>query len=205
MGSIKLSDIAILILAAIAIVLAVLLQMEKIQTSSLQDDVIKLEVSIKTTERLNAEAAKTLKAQHERELARAKVESLEQQLLLKEKLNEIQAKYLAGLTDVDSMRKQISSINSKLADLSRTSLESYATTAGNNLVEAAGVTVELEKLAYSYYNEREYYRGQLENLKVVPSLILTDEKTGATTSLTSITRIKAGPEDFIGIGEVVAP
>lgn len=74
----------------------------------------------------------------------------------KEVVNEINAKHRADLVANERLRNTISTLNTKLSSLSESSRKDYAITAGNNLAECSGVTVELERLARSYSAEIDF-------------------------------------------------
>lgn len=74
----------------------------------------------------------------------------------KETLNEINAQHRADLAANERLRNTISTLNTKLSSLSESSRKDYAITAGNNLAECSGVTVELERLARNYSAEIDF-------------------------------------------------
>lgn len=74
----------------------------------------------------------------------------------KEAINAINAKHRDDVAANERLRNTISTLNTKLSSLSESSRKDYAITAGNNLAECSGVTVELERLARNYSAEIDF-------------------------------------------------
>lgn len=77
----------------------------------------------------------------------------------KEQLREIQenSRHLADLNR--GLRSDVETLNRELSTYTRATVESYATTAGNNLAECAATVEALERISLEYNSEIEFLRA----------------------------------------------
>lgn len=79
--------------------------------------------------------------------------------LHKEQLREIEANSRSLSVLNNRLHNDIETLNRELSTYSRTTVETYATTAGNNLAECSKTVTELERLSREYNSEIEFLRN----------------------------------------------
>lgn len=122
----------------------------------------------------------------------------------KVELNEIKSLYTAATLDNKRLLDKVRLLNSELSNLTRASVEDYAQTAGNNLAECSATTTELERIAYEYNSELEYYRSiwtAALNKQQQSGIVVFDEASGLKNTYYTPIKLKADVEDL----EVVTP
>lgn len=186
-------------LALVAFILCILWQVERNHTLVLKGDIQTLNHQIAQDKADHAVTLANVKTQHAQQLADAKILLAKRENELQGKINEIQNSYTANLAMSDGLRKQIGHLNHQLSTFSRPTVEAYGATAANNLGECIDTTIALERLALSYYQEREYFR----NIYTIPPpvIVATDDVTGAQVELGTVVKMDGELTDL----EVVVP
>lgn len=191
----KFYNVILSILVVVALLLAGLWQYSKNENRDLRSEITQLKADVIQSNADKVNAVNKMKTDYIKIISDARIAQAKSESILNGQINEIQSNYDRNLLLTDSLRKQVSNLNSKITSLSRPKLETYATTGADNLVQCTAATVELEDLARRYYSEREFYRT---NWPVSwPALMtVTDPKTGAIKDIGSMATVKGKLADF---------
>lgn len=141
-----------------------------------------------------------LNVEHATNITAMSLEIAKRETVYKEQLNEIKSRYTAATLDNKRLLDKVHILNSQLSTYTRATVEKYATTAGNNLAECSATTVELERIAYEYNNELEYYRDLWTKYNLQQAnarIIIFDEETGLKNTLNAPIKIKAKLKDIV--------
>lgn len=191
----KFYNVILSILVIVALLLAGLWQYSKNENRDLRSTITQLKLDVAQTKTDKVTAVNKMKADYTKIISDARIAQAKSESILNGQINEIQSNYDRNLLLTDSLRKQVSNLNSKIANLSRPKLEAYATTGADNLVECTAATVELEDLARRYYSEREFYRTNWpESWPAIMSA--TDLETGASKDIGSSATVKGKLTDI---------
>lgn len=152
----RISGYVIIGLLILVGVFGFLYQGERVKTQALKTEIANINKDhAKEQADLIVEVATLNQKNRDREVFWQKEVTVAQQKH-KEELNAIETRYLTNLAANNRLRDTVKTLNRKLSNYSRETVEGYAKTAGNNLSECSSVTGELERLAYQYNSEIEF-------------------------------------------------
>lgn len=152
----RISGYVIIGLLILVGVFGFLYQGERVKTQALKTEIANINKDhAKEQADLIVEVATLNQKNRDREVFWQKEVTVAQQKH-KEELNAIETRYLTNLAANNRLRDTVKTLNRKLSNYSRETVEGYAKTAANNLSECSSVTGELERLAYQYNSEIEF-------------------------------------------------
>lgn len=190
----RLYNVILVVLGVTALLLCLAWQVAKNETNSVRvelgKEIVVLKDKIIDKDRKIAQDL----IDYNESLQKSREEQARSEATLKGQLNEIQTSYRNSLLVNDGLRKQVGDLNRQVSTLSRTKLESYAKTGGNNLAVCSRVSAELERIARQYYAEREYYRTQWPMPEM--AIIHAVDSSGAELALSNRITVKARLSDL---------
>lgn len=200
----KIYLIVISILLATIVGLCFAWQYAKDEAKDAQHSLVIAKANAATQKERETRILSELNEEYATNITTMSLELVKTETVYKAQLNEIKSRYTAATLDNKRLLDKVRILNSELSTYTRATVEKYATTAGNNLAECSTTTVELERIAYEYNSELEYYRDLWTKYNLQQAnarIIVFDEETGLKNTLNAPIKIKAKLKDI----EVVTP
>ena len=184
-------------LSIIAILVAVILGV-CLAWQSAKNDAMKAEHSLElsianaaTQKERETRLLEKLNSEHAEEIAEMAVNALKVEQAYKDQINEIKLRVTTANTTNERLRDQIRVLNGKLSDLSRETVEQYATTSANNLAECSTITGELEQVALGYYTDYKRLYDLWPNKDIGGAIKVMDGETELIETFKQPIKIKA--------------
>ena len=146
-----LSIIAILVAVILGVCLA--WQHAKSVASEAEHKLELSEVKALTQKERETRLLEKINSEHAEEIAEMAMNALKVEQDYKEQLNEIKLRVTAANSANERLRDQIRTLNGKLSELPRETVEHYATTNADNLSQCSTTAGELEQIALRYYTD----------------------------------------------------
>lgn len=182
------------ILLAMVVVLCFAWQDAKSEAKDALHELALAKANAETQKEKDQRALDRINDEHARAVITYKFQLEQAQLQYKVEINEVQAKYAAANYINEQLHNQVRVLNTNLANLSRPTIERYASTAGDSLAECSAFTGEVEQVARRYYSELNYLRS-IWPKEIKNGFTVVDMKGNSKTYYTPI-KIKAKAEDI---------
>lgn len=191
---IYLSIIAILVVVLLGVCLA--WQQSKNVASEAEHKLELSKVNAVALKERETQLLSKLNSDHAEEITAMALNALKTEQAYKEQIHEIKLRATTANSINQRLREQISTLNSKLSELPRETVEQYATTTADNLSSCSTTTGELEQIALRYYSDYKRLYDLWPTKQADGSIRVIDGETELIETFTYPIKIKGTIKDI---------